>query len=113
MVPFNLVVRLLLEVVAVASLAYWGYKLPSATFAKVTLAIAAPLMLIVVWAFVVAPGADNPLSPTPRMLIGSVLLLLSAAALARAGHTKPAGGVALVIVLNTILMLVFPDNDRS
>lgn len=113
MVSLNLAVRFLLEVVAVASLGYWGYKVPSATLAKVALAIAAPLTLIVVWAFVVAPGADNPLSPTPRMLIGSVLLLLSTAALARTGLTRTAGIVALVIVLNTILMLVFPDVPGS
>lgn len=113
MIVFNLAIRFLLEVVAVASLAYWGYKAPSPTVAKVALAIAAPLILIGVWAFVVAPGADNPLAPTPRILIGSVLLLVSTAALARTGLTKKAGIVAVVITLNTILMLVFPDDLNS
>lgn len=105
---FSLAVRFLLEVVAIASLAYWGYKLPSSTPVKVALAVAAPLTLIVVWALVVAPGADNPLAPTIRMLIGSLLLLLSAAALAAAGLARVAIIVAIVIVLNTIMMLLLP-----
>lgn len=71
-----------------------------------------PLSLIVVWAFVVAPGADNPLSPTTRMLIGRVLLLVAAAALAAAGRPRWGAVVAAVIVLNTISMLVFPDDAR-
>jgi hypothetical protein len=112
-VPINLATRLLLEVVAIASLAYWGFRLPSSNPAKVIVAIAAPLLLIAVWAFVVAPGADNPLSPTTRMLIGSLLLLLAAAALTAAGQPKPGAIVAIVIVINTISMLAFPDDPAS
>jgi hypothetical protein len=81
-VALNLAVRFLLEVLAIASLAYWGYKLPLSTPARVVAAVAAPLLLMVVWAFVVAPGADNPLAQTTRMLIGSMLLLAAAGALA-------------------------------
>lgn len=113
MITLNLGVRFLLEIVAIASLAYWGYRLPSATATKIAISVIAPLLLIVVWAFVVAPGADNPLSQTTRMLIGSLLLLFSSAALATTGHTRPAIVIAVVIVLNTILMLAFPDNPGS
>ena len=110
MIAANLVVRLLLEVVAIASLGYWGWRLPTITSAKVALAVAAPLLLIVVWAFVVAPGAENPLPQTVRMLIGSGLLLLAVAALAAAGQVRAAVVVAAVIVLNTVTMLLFPDD---
>lgn len=113
LVPFNLAVRFLLELVGVASLAYWGSRLPSTTPVRVGLAIAAPAALIVVWALVVAPGADNPLSQTTRMLIGSVLLLLASYALAVAGQTRLAVAFAAVVVLNTALMLLFPDEVAS
>lgn len=110
---FNLAVRFLLELVAIGALAYWGFRTPSATPAKVTLAIVAPLVLIVVWALVVAPGANNPLSPSTRMLIGSVLLLLSAAALAAVDQARVGIIVAIVTVLNTVLMLVFPATPAT
>lgn len=113
MIAFNLAIRFLLEIVAIAALAYWGYRLPSPTTSKVVVSAIAALVLILVWAFVVAPGADNPLSPTTRMLIGSLLLLLSTAALAATGQTRPAIVVAVVIVVNTTLMLAFPDNPGS
>ncbi len=77
--------------------------------AKVALAVVAPLFLIVVWAVVVAPGAENPLPQTLRMLIGRGLLLLAAVALAAAGQVRAAVVVGAVIVLNTVLMLLFPD----
>lgn len=67
----------------------------------------APLFLIVVWAVVVAPGAENPLPQTLRMLIGRGLLL-AAVALAAAGQMR-AAVVAAVIVLNTVLGSVARD----
>ena len=110
MVAANLVVRLLLEVIAIASLGYWGWQLPTVRPATVALAVVAPLLLIVVWSVVVAPGAENPLFQTLRMFIGSALLLLAAAALAAAGQGRAAVVMAAVIVLNTVTMLLFPDD---
>ncbi|HEX2152581.1 MAG TPA: YrdB family protein [Acidimicrobiia bacterium] len=105
----NLAIRFLLEVVGLVSLAYWGYHTPSGTPAKLGLAVAAPVLLMVAWAFVVAPKADNPLPQNFRMLVGSGLLLLSAWALAAAGQTRLAGIVAAAIVVNTILLLLFGE----
>ena len=76
---------------------------------KLILAIALPIVLIVVRALVIAPGANNPLGQTTRMVLGSVVLLGTAAALAAAGRRKPATLFAAVIVLNTVLMLVVPE----
>lgn len=105
LIAANLVVRFMPEIGGIASLGYWGWRLPTITVAKVAFAVAAPLLLIVVWALVVAPGAENPLPQTVRMLIGSALLLLAAASLASAGQVRVAVVVAMVIVLNSVLML--------
>jgi hypothetical protein len=84
----NDVLRFVLELAGIVSAAYWGYHASSS------------------WAFVVAPGASNPIQPTVRMLIGSVLLLLTAAGLYVAGQRTPAIAFAVLIVVNTLIALV-------
>jgi len=101
----NLAVRFLLELVAIGAVAWWGYHATSNGPARVALAIGAPLALILVWTFVVAPGAENSLSAVQRTIIGTILLEVVAAALGFAGQPRLAGLFALAILANAVLMI--------
>lgn len=100
----NLALRFLLELTGVGVLAWSGYRLGSSRPASLALAVLAPALLVAVWAKVVAPKATNGLGPLTRMLIGSGLLLVCAAALGAAGPTRWAVGLAAVIVANTVAL---------
>ena len=62
--------------------------------------------LIVVWAFVVAPKADNPLSQPARDIIGTFLLLVAATGLAVAGQPQLALVFAVVVVGDWLALVV-------
>ena len=102
----NLGLRFLLELGGVASLAYWGWRTGDTLPLRLVLAIGVPLALVIAWSMVVAPGADNPIPQTARMLIGTALLLVAAGALAVAGQPQLAVILALLIVVNQVLLLV-------
>jgi Protein of unknown function (DUF2568) len=101
----NLGLRFLLELAGIVALAYWGWAAAEPPL-RYLLALVAPAVLIVVWALVVAPKANNSIPQPTRMVIGSVLLLLAAGALALAGQPLVAAGFAILIVANTALLLV-------
>lgn len=105
----NLTLRFLVELGGVAALGYWGATTSSATLERVLLGLGAPVLLIVVWALVAAPKADNRLSPTQRDVIGTGLLLLAAGALAVAGEVQAAVAFGSVIVVNAALLLLLGD----
>lgn len=102
----NLTLRFLLELAGVVALAAWGWSVPSDTALRVVLAVLAPAALIVIWATVVAPKAQNPIPPDVRVLIGSGLLLVAAAALARTGRAELSAVFAVLVVANTLLLFV-------
>jgi hypothetical protein len=104
----NDLLRFALELTGIAALAVWGWTAGGPGPLRFVLAIAAPLALIVVWALLIAPNGNSPLPPTPRMVAGSVLLLVAAGALAAAGHPRPAAVFAILVVVNTVLALVLP-----
>lgn len=101
----NLALRFLLELAGIVALGYWGFSASSGTTPRVVLGVGAPLLLIAVWAVVVAPGASNPLPQLARMGLGTVLLELAAGALFVAGHTSLAVAFGVVVLLNAALMV--------
>lgn len=103
MAGINLAARFLLEIVAIAAVGYWGYQTGSGPLRWV-LAIGTPLVLIAVWAIGIAPGAVNPIPQPVRVVLGSGVLLLAAAALFVAGARTPALLFAALIVVNTVLL---------
>jgi hypothetical protein len=66
----NLALRFLLELCALAALAYWGFKTGESAVAKIGLGIGAPLLAAVLWGTFVAPGAPIP-TPVLLRLISS------------------------------------------
>jgi hypothetical protein len=104
----NDLLRFALELAGVAALAVWGWVAGGSGLFRYILAIGAPLLLIVVWALFIAPNSDSPLAPTLRALAGSGLLLVAALLLWLVGFRVAAVVFAVLIVVNTILMLVLP-----
>ena len=107
MATANLALRFIVELVGVGALAYSGFQASSDGLIRTALAIVAPLALIVVWAFVVAPNATNALSQPQRDVIGTALLVLVAMALAATGQPAAAIVLGAVVVLNWALLIVF------
>jgi hypothetical protein len=103
----NDVFRFALELVGIVAAGWWGFHASDHPILRWVLGIAVPLALILVWAFVVAPKADNPIDPIVRMLIGSAVLLIAAMGLYATEQRTPALAFAGLIVLNTLLAFVF------
>jgi hypothetical protein len=98
----NLVLRFLLELSALAALAYWGYTTGSVAL-RWLLAIGAPVTLAVVWGLFVSPKAKIDMPRIAQLAIE--FALLGAAALALAASGQPVLAVvfaALVLVSGTM-----------
>ena len=100
-----LVLRFLLEVAGVAALVWWGIKVGTDDISRAGLALLAGGALIVIWALVVAPKARNPLSPMTRWLIGTVLLMIAAVALWTVGPQELAILFAVLVAIDTVILL--------
>lgn len=103
----NLALRFLVELGGVAAVGYWGYQTAGGGLAGIALAVGASLAFIAVWAVVVARNADNALTQPQRDVIGTGLLLVSAAALSAAGRPEAAVAFGAVVVANWILLIAF------
>src|SRR5262245_9162734 len=64
----NLAVRFLVELVALAALAYWGVKTGTNAIAKLGLSVGAPVLGATVWGVWVAPRARRRLADPWRLL---------------------------------------------
>lgn len=104
---FNLAVRFLLELAALAALGYWGYQTGSGSFSRIALAIGAPLLAAVVWGLFVAPKATFATRGALRLGLQLLVFGAAALALANAGQTTLAivfGGIAAA---NAALMAIW------
>ena len=109
----NLTIRFLAELAGIAAVGYAGLQVAGPLPLRIGAGIGAAAALIVTWALVAAPKAANGLSQTQKDAIGTAILLLSALALATAGHVGMAVGFAVVIVLNAVLLLAFGTDARE
>ena len=96
-------VAFLLELAALAALAYWGARAADGAWAWV-LAVGTPLAAAVVWGLFAAPRARFPLSAAATVSVRLAVLLGSAAALAVAGRHVLAFVLALVVAADTIVL---------
>jgi hypothetical protein len=97
---FNLGLRFLLELCALAALAYGGWHLPGPVWLRILAAIALPVLAAMVWARWVAPRASRPL-PDPRRLIPEWVVFGGAtAALALTSHYLLAALLAVLAAAN-------------
>ena len=91
-------VAFLLELAALAALAYWG----STVF--VVAAVLLPLAFAGIWALVASLRARVQLAPLPKTIVRCALLLASAVALAAAGARTLAIVFAVVIVCDQVVL---------
>jgi hypothetical protein len=100
----NLALRFLLEIVAVAALAFWGVRTGRSILGDLAFGVGAPLLAAVVWGTFAAPQSDRRLRG--RALVGVQLGVLGAGAiaLAAAGHPLPGAVFAALVVVTTVLL---------
>ncbi len=77
----NLVLRFLLELCALAALAYWGFKTGSEALTRIGLGIGAPLVTAVVWGTFVSPRAPVQLPVLLSFILQALVFGSSAAGL--------------------------------
>lgn len=100
----NRVLRFLLEVAALLAVAYWGFRTGDSLVVSVALALAAPLLVAVVWGVFGSPKAALPLPDPARLGLEVLVFGAAAAGLYTVGHRGLALAFAAVVVVNTALM---------
>jgi hypothetical protein len=100
----NLGLRFVLELCALAALAYGGWQAPGLLWLRIVLAVVLPLTAAVVWGRWVAPKASRPL-PDPLRLIPEWFVFGGAAvALAATGHPVLAVVLAVLAAANRLAL---------
>ena len=109
----NLGVRFLVELAGVVAVAAWGLHASPDPIVGVLVGLAAAPALVVTWSLVVAPRATNRLRQPTRDLVGTVLLLVAAAALAGAGQPLVGVVLAAVVAVNQVLLVLLGTRARD
>jgi hypothetical protein len=104
--PANLALKFLLELAAFAAFSVWGADVGSGASA-VALAIAAPLVAVLLWARFAAPRSAHRLPWRTRIPFELGVFLLAALALLAAGHAVAAIVFAALVALNALGLTAF------
>lgn len=81
-----LAVRFLLELCALAALAYWGITAGGSLIGDIVLGLGAPLAAAVVWGTFVSPRASRPLTGIARLRVELAVFVAACGGLALAGQ---------------------------
>lgn len=103
----NLILRFVLELCALAALAYWGATTKVNIAGRIALAITVPLAAAVAWALIVAPNA--PLQAGSFARFGVELIVFAAAIGALFARNRFVWGLifALLYIINRTLMIIW------
>jgi hypothetical protein len=101
---FNLGLRFLLELAALAALAYGGWHVPGPLWLRIVLAVALPLLAAVIWTRWVAPKASRPLADPLRLVPEWVVFGGGAVALALTGHVLLGVLLAVLAAANRLAL---------
>jgi hypothetical protein len=104
--PANLALKFLLELAASAAFAVWGADVGSGAFA-VILAVAAPLVAVLLWGRFAAPRSSHRLPRSTRIPFELGVFLLAALALLAAGHAVAAIVFTALVALNALGLTAF------
>ena len=105
----NLALRFLLELGALAAVAYWGATMSSAHILRVALAIAAPATVALIWGIFISPKARIPTGLYGRAILGFVVFSVAALALHARGHTQLAAAYWGLALVSSVLLLAWPQ----
>lgn len=103
----NLALRFLLELGALAGLAYWGWQTGTNPAVRFLLAVGAPASAAAIWGRFVSPKAPNRLEDPVRVAVEIVFFAAAATALAAAGTATTAAIFGLAAAVSLVLMFVF------
>ncbi|WP_445524651.1 YrdB family protein [Streptomyces cyslabdanicus] len=93
----------LLEVLALAVLAWWGWRSADHTAARLLLTVAAPAAAAVVWGLFAAPKARVALPVLGVLAVKALVFGAAVAALYAVGRHRWAAVFAVVVAVNTVL----------
>ncbi|WP_235022726.1 YrdB family protein [Amycolatopsis alkalitolerans] len=91
----------LLELLALAALAHWGFAVGDGAGLKIVLGVGAPVLAAVVWSLFAAPRASFGLPVAGVLVVKAVVFGAAVAALFATGHAVLAVVFAVLVVLNT------------
>lgn len=103
----NLGLRFLLELCALAALAYWGFTLDKGLLLKIVAGIGAPLFAAIVWGTFVAPKAPYLVDEPLRILVELAVFGSATWALFATGHSNLVWVFAITVVVNRVLIIVW------
>jgi Protein of unknown function (DUF2568) len=99
----NLALAFLLELAALAALAYWGYCTGNSTFTSLLLSIGIPLIAAILWGLFAAPRANYP---NPLLKIAVKVLVFGAAFFALIDKDQTLLAILFgVLVIGNLLLL--------
>lgn len=107
----NLAIRFLAELGALAAVGYWAFTATDTGGLRFVFAAVAIAVFVAAWGLVLAPKAESGLTRTEKDLIGTVVLLGAAGALALAGQPALALGFAALVSVNAVLLFVLGEPD--
>jgi hypothetical protein len=97
----NLALKFALELGAIAAVAYWGAGV------SIVPAIAAPVVVVVLWGTFAAPKSERRLPTRSRVPFELAVFALAAAALIAAGRPVLGAVYAALVVANAALLFAF------
>jgi hypothetical protein len=97
---FQLLLRFVLELGALAALAYAGWQTPGSVWLRLLVAIGLPLVAAVVWGQWVAPKARQPIPDPLRLVPEWVVFGGATVALVVTGHPILAAVLAVLAAAN-------------
>ncbi|WP_199523787.1 YrdB family protein [Micromonospora craterilacus] len=100
----NLALRFLLELAALAALAYGGWQAGGAWWSRLLLAVLAPTLAAVIWGRWVAPKAKHLLTDPARLVPEWVVFGAATAALFATGHPVLGAVLALLAAGNRVAL---------
>ncbi|MGE5463471.1 MAG: YrdB family protein [Syntrophothermus sp.] len=103
----NLLVRFLLELCMLAAVGYWGFKTHSSWALKILLGIGLPILIAVIWGWLMAPRSAHRLSGIPFLVMDILLLGAGALALYASGLVNLAWIYAVVLIVSEALRMIW------
>jgi len=114
MVAVALALRFALELNAIAAVAIWGFWAGGGGIAGAAYAGAAIVVLVVNWAWFIAPRSTrSPLPVRWRTLAGAMVMIVAAALLAVAGQPLVAVVFAVTVVVDTTALYVLGAAEQD
>ena len=108
----NLLLRFLLELAALAGLAYWGWSAGHSTIGRVVLAIVTPTAAAWIWGLYAAPASQHRLDGRSRLAVEWLVFGGAAVATAVAGQPWVALAFVVVTAVNALSYSPGPRHRR-